>query len=212
MTAEREIDYEALAQSAMRGIVRTVLARVAKSGLPGEHHFYIAFKTGAPGVVLSKRLKERYPEEMTVVLQHLFWDLLVNDVRFEVKLTFDSIPERLVVPFAAIKVFFDPSVPYGLQFDEGEGEGAGPLHLSAVQGETPHADAGAGEPLKASTNSEGSRAEKKPRAARRPQSEKSPERPAAADKALAKHPAVKSSEPGPPAGPKVVSIDAFRKK
>ena len=79
MTAEREIDYEALAQSAMRGIVRTVLARVAKSGLPGEHHFYIAFKTGAPGVVLSKRLKERYPEEMTVVLQHRFWDLLVND-------------------------------------------------------------------------------------------------------------------------------------
>ena len=212
MTAEREIDYEALAQSAMRGIVRTVLARVAKSGLPGEHHFYIAFKTGAPGVVLSKRLKERYPEEMTVVLQHRFWDLLVNDVRFEVKLTFDSIPERLVVPFAAIKVFFDPSVPYGLQFDEGEGEGAGPLHLSAVQGETPHADAGAGEPLKASTNSEGSRAEKKPRAARRPQFEKSAERPAAADKALAKHPAVKSSEPGPPVGPKVVSIDAFRKK
>ena len=79
-------------------------------------------------------------------------------------------------------------------------------------GETPHADAGAGEPLKASATSEGSRAEKKPRAARRPQSEKSAERPAAADKALAKHPAVKSSEPGPPAGPKVVSIDAFRKK
>ena len=212
MTAEREIDYEALAQSAMRGIVRTVLTRVAKSGLPGEHHFYIAFKTGAPGVMLSKRLKERYPEEMTVVLQHRFWDLLVNDVRFEVKLTFDSIPERLVVPFAAIKVFFDPSVPYGLQFDEGEGEGAGPHQLSAVHGETPHADAGAGEPLKASTTSEGSRAEKKPRASRRPQSEKSAERPAAADKAPAKHPAVKSSEPGPAAGPKVVSIDAFRKK
>jgi uncharacterized protein len=212
MTAEREIDYEALAQSAMRGIVRTVLTRVAKSGLPGEHHFYIAFKTGAPGVVLSKRLKERYPEEMTVVLQHRFWDLLVNDVRFEVKLTFDSIPERLVVPFAAIKVFFDPSVPYGLQFDEGEGEGAGPHQLSAVHGETPHADAGAGEPLKTSTTSEGSRAEKKPRAPRRPQSEKSAERPAAADKAPAKHPAVKSSEPGPAAGPKVVSIDAFRKK
>jgi uncharacterized protein len=212
MTAEREIDYEALAQSAMRGIVRTVLARVAKSGLPGEHHFYIAFKTGAPGVVLSKRLKERYPEEMTVVLQHRFWDLLVNDVRFEVKLTFDSIPERLVVPFAAIKVFFDPSVPYGLQFDEGEGEGAGPHQLSAVHGETPHADAGAGEPLKASATSEGSRAEKKPRAARRPQSEKSAERLAAADKAPAKHPTVKSSEPGPTVGPKVVSIDAFRKK
>ena len=131
MTAEREIDYEALAQSAMRGIVRTVLARVAKSGLPGEHHFYIAFKTRAPGVSLSKRLKEKYPEEMTVVLQHRFWDLGVNDERFEVKLTFDSIPERLVVPFAAIKVFFDPSVPYGLQFDEADAEGAATHQLSA---------------------------------------------------------------------------------
>src|SRR4029079_12984410 len=142
MTAEREIDYEALAQSAMRGIVRTVLTRVDKSGLPGEHHFYIAFKTGAPGVVLSKRLKEKYPEEMTVVLQHRFWDLLGNDVRFEVKLTFDSIPERLVVPFDAIKVFFDPSVPYGLQFEEGEGEGAGAQPLSVAPSEAPRADAG----------------------------------------------------------------------
>jgi uncharacterized protein len=217
MTAEREIDYEALAQSAMRGIVRTVLARVAKSGLPGEHHFYIAFKTGAPGVILSKRLKERYPEEMTVVLQHRFWDLLVNDVRFEVKLTFDSIPERLVVPFSAIKVFFDPSVPYGLQFDEAEAEGVGAHQLTTAHGgEAPHADAGAGEPLKAptgtSSGSEGSRAEKKPRISRRPQSEKGAERPAAADKAPAKHPSAKPSEPGPAAGPKVVSIDAFRKK
>jgi hypothetical protein len=215
MTAEREIDYEALAQSAMRGIVRIVLTRVAKSGLPGEHHFYIAFKTGAPGVILSKRLKERYPEEMTVVLQHRFWDLLVNDVRFEVKLTFDSIPERLVIPFAAIKVFFDPSVPYGLQFDEAEGEGAGAHQLSTVHGETPHADAGAGAPITgpmAPSASEGSRAEKKPRASRRPQSEKSAERPLPADKAPAKHPAAKSNEPGPAAGPKVVSIDAFRKK
>ncbi|HSR79430.1 MAG TPA: ClpXP protease specificity-enhancing factor SspB [Hyphomicrobiaceae bacterium] len=213
MTAEREIDYEALAQDAMRGIVRTVLTRVAKSGLPGEHHFYIAFKTGAPGVVLSKRLKEKYPEEMTVVLQHRFWDLLVNDVRFEVKLTFDSIPERLVVPFAAIKVFFDPSVPYGLQFDEAEGEGAGPHHLSTVHGEIPRADAGAGERVKAPASPDGSRTEKKPRASRRPQSEKGMERPVAADKAPpAKQPAAKPSEPSPVAGPKVVSIDAFRKK
>ena len=120
MTAERHIDYEALAQGAMRGIVRTVLGRVAKSGLPGEHHFYIAFRTDAAGVSISKRLKEKYPEEMTVVLQHVFWDLAVSEERFEVKLTFDSIPERLVVPFAAVKVFFDPSVPYGLQFEESE--------------------------------------------------------------------------------------------
>jgi uncharacterized protein len=120
MTAEQDIDYEALAQNAMRGVVRAVLGRVAKSGLPGEHHFYIAFNTQAPGVVISKRLKEKYPEEMTIVLQHRFWDLTVTDDRFEVKLTFDAIPERLNIPFSAIKVFFDPSVPYGLQFEDSE--------------------------------------------------------------------------------------------
>ncbi len=117
MTGERQIDYEALAQDALRGIVRTVLMHVARSGLPGDHHFYIAFSTGAGGAVISKRLREKYPEEMTIVLQHRFWDLIVNEERFEVKLTFDGIPERLVVPFTAIKVFFDPSVPYGLQFE-----------------------------------------------------------------------------------------------
>ncbi len=118
MTSGRTIDYEALAQEAMRGVVRQVLTRTAKTGLPGDHHFYISFDTQQPGVGLSKRLKEKYPEEMTIVLQHRFWDLLVNDERFEVKLTFDGIPERLVVPFQAIKVFFDPSVRYGLQFEE----------------------------------------------------------------------------------------------
>jgi len=174
MTAEREIDYEALAQDAMRGIVRTVLTRVSKSGLPGEHHFYIAFKTGAPGVVLSKRLKEKYPEEMTVVLQHRFWDLLVNDVRFEVKLTFDSIPERLVVPFAAIKVFFDPSVPYGLQFEDSEAaEDAGQDSTPPERRERPA-------PVLASSGKTGGQtapqavsSEKKPRTARKSRTDKS---------------------------------------
>src|SRR5690606_9555431 len=118
MTAEQDIDYDTLAQEAMRGVVRAVLTRVQKSGLPGNHHFYIAFDTRHSGVVLSKRLKAKYAEEMTIVLQHRFWELIVTDARFEVKLTFDGIPERLVIPFSAIKVFFDPSVPYGLQFDE----------------------------------------------------------------------------------------------
>jgi hypothetical protein len=118
MTAEPTIDYESLAQEAMRGVVRTVLAQTAKSGLAGDHHFYISFDTEAPGVSLSKRLKEKYPREMTIVLQHRFWDLAVTEQRFEVKLTFDGIPERLVVPFAAIKVFFDPSVRFGLQFED----------------------------------------------------------------------------------------------
>lgn len=118
MTTEQTIDYETLAQDAMRGVVRTVLQKAAKFGLPGDHHFYISFETQAQGVALSKRLKEKYPNEMTIVLQHRFWDLSVGDDRFEVKLTFDGIPERLVVPFSAIKVFFDPSVRYGLQFAE----------------------------------------------------------------------------------------------
>lgn len=118
MTVESTIDYEGFAQEAMRGVVRKVLQRTAKSGLPGDHHFYISFDTEAPGVSLSRRLKEKYPREMTIVLQHRFWDLVVTDDRFEVKLTFDGIPERLVVPFEAIKVFFDPSVRFGLQFED----------------------------------------------------------------------------------------------
>lgn len=117
MTGESMIDYEALAQEAMRNVVRSVLAETASKGLPGDHHFYISFDTLAPGVILSKRLREKYAEEMTIVLQHRFWDLFVNEHRFEVKLTFDGIPERLVVPFKAIRVFFDPSVRYGLQFE-----------------------------------------------------------------------------------------------
>ncbi len=120
MTGSHSIDYETLQSEAMRGVVRAVLARTAKSGLPGDHHFYISFDTGSPGVSLSKRLKEKYPSEMTVVLQHRFWDLIVSEDRFEVKLTFDGIPERLVVPFTALKVFFDPSVRYGLQFEDSE--------------------------------------------------------------------------------------------
>ena len=120
----------------MRGIVRTVLTRVAKSGLPGEHHFYIAFRTDAPGVSISKRLKEKYPEEMTIVLQHRFWDLAVKEDHFEVKLTFDSIPERLSVPFEAIKVFFDPSVPYGLQFEDFDIAGAAAQELVGPQRES----------------------------------------------------------------------------
>jgi hypothetical protein len=117
MTGESMIDYEALAQEAMRNVVRSVLQETAAKGLPGDHHFYISFDTLAPGVILSKRLREKYAEEMTIVLQHRFWDLIINEHRFEVKLTFDGIPERLVVPFKAVRVFFDPSVRYGLQFE-----------------------------------------------------------------------------------------------
>ena len=154
MTTERQIDYEALAQNAMRSVVRQVLIQVAKSGLPGDHHFYIAFNTQAPGVAISKRLKEKYPEEMTIVLQHRFWDLAVQEERFEVKLTFDAIPERLSVPFAAVKVFFDPSVPYGLQFEESElGNSGGLRRATGGDGNALENDPslGAGRPAKGSS-------------------------------------------------------------
>ena len=114
--AEDEIRYDLLTQDALRGVVRQVLARVQRDGLPGEHHLYIAFDTGAEGVSVSKRLKEQYPEEMTVVLQYQFWDLQVTNERFEVKLSFSNVPERLVVPFSAVKAFYDPSAQFGLQF------------------------------------------------------------------------------------------------
>jgi uncharacterized protein len=112
------IRYDILAQDALRGLVRKVLMDAAKEGLPGEHHFYISFDTRAEGVRLSPRMRAQYPEEMTVVLQHQFWDLEVTESGFEVGVSFGGIPERLAVPFAAVKGFFDPSVQFGLQFEE----------------------------------------------------------------------------------------------
>jgi hypothetical protein len=115
--AEDLMRYDQLAQDALRGVVREALRKVQRSGLPGEHHFYIAFNTRFPGVVLSERIAARYPREMTVVLQHQFWNLVVTEDLFEVELSFDNIPEKLVVPFAAVKGFLDPSVQFGLQFE-----------------------------------------------------------------------------------------------
>jgi len=112
-----QIRYDILTQDALRGVVRQVLTDAAKKGLPGEHHFFITFDTKAPGVRLSARMREQYPEEMTVVLQHQFWDLKVGEDNFEVGLSFGGIPESLLVPFEAIKSFFDPSIQFGLQFE-----------------------------------------------------------------------------------------------
>jgi uncharacterized protein len=109
--------YDQLAQNALRGVVRDALRKVEKSGLPGDHHFYIAFNTRYPGVSIGDRLAERYPREMTVVLQHQFYNLIVTEERFQVELTFDNIPEKLVVPFASVKGFLDPAVQFGLQFE-----------------------------------------------------------------------------------------------
>jgi hypothetical protein len=130
--AEDLMQYAELAQQALRGVVRLALRKVEREGLPGEHHFFIAFSTTHPGVTISERLKNRYPEEMTIVLQHQYWNLAVRERDFQVELSFDNIPERLVVPFAAIKGFLDPHVQFGLQFEPGAEEDEGTSETAAA--------------------------------------------------------------------------------
>ena len=113
------MNYNDMVESAMRGVVRQALDRVAEAGLAGQHHFYLSFHTDYPGVVVPGHLRERYPEEMTVVLQHQFWGLETNDQGFEVTLSFDDVHEYVFVPFAAMTAFADPSVQFGLQFKAG---------------------------------------------------------------------------------------------
>ncbi|MCZ7642243.1 MAG: ClpXP protease specificity-enhancing factor SspB [Pseudorhodoplanes sp.] len=130
--ATDHIRYDLLAQDALRGVVRTVLTDAARNGLPGDHHFYITLDTRADGVTISPRLKEQYPEEITIVLQHQFWDLKVSEDHFEVGLSFAGASERLSVPFTAITRFLDPSVQFGLQFET--------IELDAETGEPVAAD------------------------------------------------------------------------
>lgn len=211
----------------MRGVVRTVLTQAAKQGLPGDHHFYVSFDTAASGVVLSKRLKDKYPAEMTIVLQHRFWDLSVSDDGFEVKLTFDGIPERLVIPFAAIRVFFDPSVRYGLQFEDPDIEPeAGESMSQRFAGRTPESANGGRAALR-------STAPKKPRVPRKakgdaaaqtqPQPSVAPAQPAPPPPTQLKPhgpsavpaSAAKSGDDKPKqdnGGAQIVRLDAFRKK
>ena len=115
--AEDHIRYDILAQEALRGVMRKVLAEVARTGLPGNHHFFITFLTGAPGVRISPRLREKYPEQMTIVIQFQYWDLKVTDTGFEIGLSFSDVPERLEIPFSAVRGFYDPSVNFELEFD-----------------------------------------------------------------------------------------------
>lgn len=115
---ESHIDYDAKVQDALRSVVKTVLKDTAKDGLQGDHHFYIAFKTQAEGVNIPAHLASRFPDEMTIVLQHKFWGLEVHEDRFEIGLSFNQKPEHLVVPFEAIVGFVDPSVQFALQFHD----------------------------------------------------------------------------------------------
>jgi uncharacterized protein len=216
------IRYDLLVQEALRGVVRNVLGEAARNGLQGEHHFFITFKTNAPGLRLSNRMRERYPDEMTIILQHQFWDLGVTDHAFEVGLSFSNVPERLLIPFASITSFVDPSVQFGLKFDVPD-----PAQASATPAsEGTDKPASANEPLKAVPNKRmlatvepaGLPVATKPLATvpatAKPAEAKSAEtRPS--KPSLAKVPEA-TAEPAPkhedhPAA-KVVSIDAFRKK
>ena len=118
--------YDLMAQKALRGVVRLALERIARSGLPGDHHFYISFDTQAPGVKMSDRLRQEYTEEMTIVLQHQYWGLEIRDDDFQVELSFNDRPEKIVIPYVSIKGFFDPSVQFGLQFQNDADEEQSP--------------------------------------------------------------------------------------
>jgi len=157
--ADDHIRYDILAQEALRGVMRKVLAEVARTGLPGNHHFFITFLTGAPGVRISSRLRERYPEQMTIVIQFQYWDLKVTDAGFEVGLSFSDVPEKLEIPFSAVRGFYDPSVNFELEFDvktesaEDEAAAPAPEPIAVVPEK------------KAETKKKAAEAEKKPPAA-----------------------------------------------
>ncbi|WP_106753057.1 SspB family protein [Pannonibacter carbonis] len=191
--AEDLLRYDILVQDALRGAVKKILAEVGRTGLPGEHHFYIAFDTNAPGVRVSSRLKERYPNEMTIVLQHQFWDLAIGEHAFEVGLSFGGIPEKLLVPYSAIKGFFDPSVQFALEFEPGKTAEPIPDDLLEAVGELTR--------LETATSLE-TRSDEKPAKTKREAASKSEAKAEAKD------------EPGKPedGGAAVVSLDAFRKK
>jgi hypothetical protein len=180
------IRYDLLVQDALRSVVRKVLSDTARSGLIGEHHFNIAFKTQAPGVAVPAAVKQRFPDEMSIILQHEFWDLVVTQDAFEVSLNFSRKPERLTVPFDSITVFTDPSVPFGFKLEPRAAQPAASAAPAAgrQQASTP------------------------PPAPAKPALPKPPAQPVAAAK-----PAQRAEKPAEPEGEaKVVSIDAFRKK
>ncbi|HEV2511060.1 SspB family protein [Bosea sp. (in: a-proteobacteria)] len=190
--------YDLMVQDALKGVVRKILSEAGRDGLPGEHHFYITFRTTAPGVRLSQRLREKHPDEMTIVLQHQFWDLNVSDHAFEVGLSFSGVPERLLIPYDAITTFFDPSVQFGLKFETQDAAGEAQASEPAAPVKAPRGAA-----------SEPSIAPAAPLAL--------PPKPA--QKALpakAKDAAEADAEAKPEAeeegGAQVVSLDAFRKK
>jgi len=131
------LGYDRMMERAIRGVVREALAVAASKGLPGAHHFYVTFRTHAPGVGMPDHLLAKYPEEMTVVLEHQFWDLEVTEETFSVTLSFSNKPARLTIPFAAVTTFADPSVQFGLQFKQAEGDSSKAPTATAHAAEPP---------------------------------------------------------------------------
>ncbi|MBN9489671.1 MAG: hypothetical protein J0H44_20740 [Alphaproteobacteria bacterium] len=180
--------YDALVDDALRSVVRRVLRQVADKGLPGSHHFYISFRSTDPGVELPDYLRAKYPEEMTVVLQHQYWDLIIHDDFFEVTVSFNKQQERIKVPFAALSAFVDPSVRFGLQFDRKDKSGA-PAEKVEPPPPTP-LPAPEKRPSLGGPTGETADADAKPDAADQAAAEAKPEDPAS----------------------KIVKLDSFRKK
>jgi len=136
--ADSLIPYDEIVQEALRAVVGRVLGQVSASGaLPGEHHFYITFKTQAPGVDIPRRLIERFPDEMTIVIQHRFWDLTVDAERFSVGLSFGGIPSTLMIPYAAITGFHDPAVNFELRFQANDEPGDEPEPHDSPENDAP---------------------------------------------------------------------------
>ena len=205
------IRYDLLVQEALKGVVRKILIDAGKDGLAGEHHFYISFRTEFPGVRLSNRLRDKYPQEMTIVLQHQFWDLIVTEHTFEVGLSFSGIPERLLIPFDALTGFFDPSVQFGLKFeiedkapDEPESETPAPRSVPGAGSEPVELQPQKSAPVPVPAKSTAPKLTAKPAG----ESDKG----AAKSDRVAKPTKAKDKEDEAAAGAEVVSLDAFRKK
>jgi hypothetical protein len=209
--AQDILRYDLMVQDALKGVVRKILIEAGRDGLPGEHHFYITFRTTAPGVRVSQRLRDKHPDEMTIVLQHQFWDLNVSEHAFEVGLSFSGVPERLLIPFDAVTTFFDPSVQFGLKFEPQEtaDAAAAPAEKDATPNKTPR---GAGSEPAITPAVLPARLPAKTGLAAVPAiAAKAPDR---SGEAAAKKDARKSeAEPADDGGSaQVVSLDSFRKK
>lgn len=199
-----QIRYDLLTQQALRGVVRSVLGDAAKKGLPGDHHFFIEFDTHAAGVRMSNRLRAQHPDKMTVILQHQFWDLAVTEQAFEVGLSFGGITERLAIPFEAITGFYDPSVQFGLQFEEApesQGQGKDQPAPTNAQNKLQRSGQGSGQDQAQDKSGKRKHVPSIPQAV--PAPETSPAAAAAPDPAPDKPPR---------GGGEVVRLDRFRKK